>query len=183
MKTVFKPAAMIAVVLATPLVVSCARERNEAGRSSSAAVQKEAPAAIRYDDYIWAGGVPPPAGELSKAQIAPVQSAKDGEALFNSMNCDGCHGGGAVGSVGPSLSDGRWRYGGEDEEVFSSIFYGRPKGMPAFGGLLGQGGVWLLVAYIKSLPKPDSVPTLSEPNPPTGEGRPSQDRPTGASTQ
>src|SRR5437870_6742060 len=29
--------------------------------------------------------------------------------LFRSFNCDGCHGGGAVGAVGPSLADGRWR--------------------------------------------------------------------------
>ena len=33
--------------------------------------------------------------------------------LFGAMNCDGCHGGGGVGWVqGPSLADGRWRYGG-----------------------------------------------------------------------
>src|SRR3989449_8312097 len=40
--------------------------------------------------------------------------------LFRS-NCDGCHGGGAVGWVGPSLVDGRWRYGGADGAVFHSI--------------------------------------------------------------
>ena len=53
--------------------------------------------------------------------------------------------GDAAGWVGPSLGDGRWRYGGAPDEIFTSIFYGRPKGMPAFGGALGPEGVWTLV--------------------------------------
>ena len=84
-----------------------------------------------------------------------------GANLFSSMNCDGCHGGGAVGWVGPSLVDGRWRYGGADEEIFTSIFYGRPKGMPAYGGVIGTDGVWMLVAYIKAQAVPTVVPTTS----------------------
>jgi cytochrome c oxidase cbb3-type subunit 3 len=77
------------------------------------------------------------------------------------MNCDGCHGGGGAGWIAPSLADGRWRYGGEDQEIFSSIFYGRPKGMPAFGGVLGPEGVWNLVAYLKSMPIPPNEATES----------------------
>ena len=38
----------------------------------------------------------------------------DGEKIFSSMNCDGCHGGDGSGWVGPNLADGRWRYGGAD---------------------------------------------------------------------
>jgi cytochrome c oxidase cbb3-type subunit 3 len=77
------------------------------------------------------------------------------------MNCDGCHGGGGSGWVGPSLADGRWRYGGSDAEIFASIYYGRPKGMPAFGGRLGNDGVWTLVTYLKSLTPKDDVATES----------------------
>ena len=77
------------------------------------------------------------------------------------MSCDGCHGGGALGWVGPSLVDGRWRYGGADEEIFQSIFYGRPKGMPAYGGVLGAEGVWMIVRYLKAQPVPAVVPTTS----------------------
>jgi cytochrome c551/c552 len=77
------------------------------------------------------------------------------------MNCDGCHGGAGSGWVGPSLADGRWRYGGGDAEIFNSIFYGRPKGMPAYGGVVGRDGTWKLVSYLKSLPSPDVVPTQS----------------------
>jgi cytochrome c len=33
--------------------------------------------------------------------------------------------------------------------------------MPAYGGVIGSEGVWMLVNYLKSLPKPDVVPTES----------------------
>ena len=87
--------------------------------------------------------------------------ANSGALLFTAMNCDGCHGGDGGGWVAPNLADGRWRYGGADGEVFNSIYYGRPKGMPAFGGTLGAEGVWTLVTYLRSLPVPSDVPTES----------------------
>ena len=87
--------------------------------------------------------------------------AKSGALLFTAMNCDGCHGGDAAGWVGPNLGDGRWRYGGAPDEIFTSIYYGRPKGMPAFGGALGMEGVWTLVTYLKSLPVPAGEATES----------------------
>jgi cytochrome c oxidase cbb3-type subunit 3 len=87
--------------------------------------------------------------------------AKSGAQLFTTMNCDGCHGSEGSGWVGPSLADGRWRYGGADGEVFSSIYYGRPHGMPAFGGTLRPDGIWALVTYLKSLPVPEGIATES----------------------
>jgi mono/diheme cytochrome c family protein len=116
---------------------------------------------IRSESHIDADGDVPAGNTLTNPHANDAQVAKAGAALFSSMNCDGCHGGGGAGWVGPSLADGRWRYGGSDAEVFSSIYYGRPKGMPAFGGALGANGVWVLVTYLKSLPKPDDVPTES----------------------
>src|SRR5262249_42886549 len=89
------------------------------------------------------------------------QTAEAGSKLFVTMNCDGCHGGGALGWVGPSLPDGRWRYAGSDSAIFQSSFFGRPKGMPAYGGMLGDEGVWTLVTYLQSLPVPANVPTQS----------------------
>ena len=86
---------------------------------------------------------------------------KAGASLFAAMNCDGCHGTDASGFIGPSLTDGRWRYGGADAEVFTSIYYGRPKGMPAFGGKLGNDAVWTLVTYLKSLSVPANIATES----------------------
>jgi len=133
---------------------------------------------MSYEAHVAAGGESPPALSPPKAPANNASNAKAGEALFASMNCDGCHGGGATGWEGPSLVDGRWRYGGADEEVFQSIFYGRPKGMPAYGGVLGVNGAWMLVAYLKSQPVPAVVPTtnyeeLDKPAPPaSGSAQP-----------
>jgi len=66
--------------------------------------------------------------------------------------------GGGLG--GPSLRDGRWRYGGSDGEIFQSIYYGQPHGMPAYGGLL-RGRHLELVTYLQSLEPPANVPTQS----------------------
>jgi cytochrome c len=115
---------------------------------------------VKAEDRIPAGGVYPAANALSAARPAKLDSTA-GATLFGSMNCDGCHGGGAIGWVGPSLVDGRWRYGGTDEDIFTSIYYGRPKGMPAYGGVIGTDGVWTLVAYIKAQAVPPVVPTTS----------------------
>jgi cytochrome c len=115
---------------------------------------------VKAEDRIPAGGELPPANALSAPRPANLNPETGGN-LFSSMNCDGCHGGGAIGWVGPSLVDGRWRYGGSDDEIFTSIFYGRPKGMPAYGGVIGTDGVWMLVAYIKAQAVPPVVPTTS----------------------
>jgi cytochrome c len=115
---------------------------------------------IQAGDRIPAGGVIPPAEALKAPRPAKLNPDAGGS-LFGSMNCDGCHGGGAIGWVGPSLVDGRWRYGGSDEAIFTSIFYGRPKGMPAYGGVVGTDGVWMLVSYIKAQAVPPVVPTTS----------------------
>jgi cytochrome c len=131
------------------------------GDSSKSAPAAAAPAGIVYEANVPAGGVEPVAGGTIKSPALTADSAKAGEGLFGSMNCDGCHGGGAVGWVGPSLVDGRWRYGGEPEEIFSSVYYGRPKGMPAYGGVLGAEGAWMIVAYLKSQSVPTVVPTTN----------------------
>lgn len=118
------------------------------------------PPAVRYDQHVFAGGVAPPAATLRNPYTGDRASAAQGEQLFGAMNCDGCHGGGALGWVGPSLADGRWRFGGSDGAIFQSISYGRPHGMPAYGGLLlSPDAVWKLVTYLQSLEPPADVPT------------------------
>jgi cytochrome c oxidase cbb3-type subunit 3 len=120
-----------------------------------------APPAIRYEDHLAAGDELPHGTVLINPKAGDAATARAGEVLFSAMNCDGCHGGGGAGWVGPSLADGRWRYGGSDSEIFASIYYGRPKGMPAFGGKLGNEGVWTLVTYLESLRAPPDIATQS----------------------
>ncbi|MBI4500032.1 MAG: c-type cytochrome [Gemmatimonadetes bacterium] len=117
------------------------------------------PPSIAYELHVNAGGVKPAGGRLDNPFKNNAQMAKDGEQLFSSMNCDGCHGGGALGWVGPSLVDGRWRYGGADGEIFHSIFYGRQRGMPAYGGILPADAIWKIVSYLRAQPVPKNVPT------------------------
>ena len=119
------------------------------------------PGAVSDSQHVPAGKATPPAATLSNPFSDDANAALQGEKLFAAMNCDGCHGGGALGFAAPSLADGRWRFGGEDGAVFHSIFYGRPHGMPAYGDILPQSVVWLLVTYVKTRPVPREVPTAA----------------------
>ena len=119
------------------------------------------PPSVRYDQHVFAGGVAPAGSQPVNPFQKDARAVTEGAQLFTTMNCDGCHGGGAVGWVGPSLSDGRWRYGGADAALFQSIFYGRPNGMPAYGGVLAPPLAWKIVTYLQSLAPPKAVPTQS----------------------
>lgn len=119
------------------------------------------PPAVRYMEYPATGEEAPAAVPRSNPLEISDAVVSTGETLFAAMNCDGCHGGGGFGVVGPSLIDGRWRYGGDDSAVFQSIYYGRPRGMPAYGGLLNETVVWQLVSYLRAQPQPEVVPTLA----------------------
>ena len=142
--------------LACVVLGACGRQA-----AAPAAPGSGAPPAIAYEAHLAASGIAPVGGALINPHAGDAAVAKAGEQLFHAMNCDGCHNLGASGWVGPNLRAGRWRYGGADAEVFSSIYYGRPKGMPAFGGALGSEGIWTLVTYLRSLPVPSDLPTES----------------------
>jgi mono/diheme cytochrome c family protein len=147
--------ALLLLLVPACALLACARENAPATATSTT------PPAVRYDAHLAAGGTLPPGTAPTNPHAGDAAVAKQGALLFTTMNCDGCHGGDASGWVGPDLADKRWRYGGSDAEVFSSIYYGRPKGMPAFGGVLGTEGVWTIVTYLRSLPAPADVPTES----------------------
>ena len=117
------------------------------------------PPVISYPQHVNVAGIAPAAGTLTNPYEPDSASVREGGQTFTAMNCDGCHGGGATGWVGPSLVDGRWRYGGEDGAVFTSIFYGRPRGMPAYGGTLSPAAIWKIVTYLRAQPAPTDVPT------------------------
>lgn len=155
-----RPARLLAVVpLFCILLTSCKPPTAAAPPARTAAAAP--PSAVAYEAHVSAGGLTPPGATLTNPHHGDKAVAASGALLFTAMNCDGCHGPDAAGAVGPNLGDGRWRYGGADAEVFMSIYYGRPKGMPAFGGALGENGVWTLVTYLRSLAPPENVPTES----------------------
>lgn len=123
----------------------------------------DAVVAVSTDQRILAGGVAPQAVAISPVNpyAGDPASAEQGKALFRAMNCEGCHSIGGEGSWAPSIITRRWRYGGTDAAVFETIFYGRPRGMPAYGGILPPELTWKLVTFIRSLPPPKAVPTQS----------------------
>ena len=131
------------------------------GGGAGAVAGKAAPPGFRYPQHVEAGGVAPAGADLVNPFAKDSASAVAGGKLFTSMNCDGCHGVGATGSWAPALNDQRWRYGSDDGAIYQTIFYGRPNGMPAFGGMLAPELIWKLVTYLKSLPPPAAVPTQS----------------------
>jgi len=154
----------IASCAAIALLTACGGPVSPSGDQAATGAKPGAPSAplaIRYESHLAVGQQLPPGAVPHNPKANDPATIKAGEALFGAMNCDGCHGAGAPGFIGPALADGRWRYGGSDAEVFASIFYGRPKGMPAFGGKLGDDGVWTLVTYLKSLPVPPDFATES----------------------
>jgi cytochrome c oxidase cbb3-type subunit 3 len=74
----------------------------------------------------------------------------EGKRLFTWYNCQGCHSNGG-GGMGPPLMDERWRYGSDPEQIFATIWEGRPNGMPSFQRKIPEYQVWQLVAYVQSL--------------------------------
>lgn len=128
---------------------------------STPTVVTATPPTRSFESSVSAGGLPGPVEVLRNPYAGDPAIARNGATLFTSMNCDGCHAPDAGGLVGPSLIDGRWRYGGSDADLFSSIYNGRPKGMPSFGTALGANGVWTLVTYLQSLPVAADVATES----------------------
>jgi cytochrome c oxidase cbb3-type subunit 3 len=80
-------------------------------------------------------------------------AAQRGMEYFIQMNCVGCHAPNGAGGMGPALSNAKFVYGGEPENIYLSILQGRPNGMPAWGGMLPDQMIWDLVAYIQSISK------------------------------
>jgi cytochrome c oxidase cbb3-type subunit III len=74
----------------------------------------------------------------------------EGKRLYEAYNCVGCHAHGG-GGMGPPLMDEKWIYGSDPLEVYGSIRYGRPNGMPSFRGKISEDQIWEIVAYVRSL--------------------------------
>jgi cytochrome c oxidase cbb3-type subunit 3 len=85
--------------------------------------------------------------------MAAVDSpAKELGAQAFVSNCVACHEAKGQGKIGPNLTDATWLHGGDPVSIFKTIRDGAPaKGMPAWGPVLGRGGVTQLTAFVLSL--------------------------------
>ncbi|HZZ92958.1 MAG TPA: c-type cytochrome [Usitatibacter sp.] len=102
-----------------------------------------------------------------------------GQRLYDWYNCAGCHGRGGGGGMGPALSDDRWFYGSEPDQIFRTIMEGRPNGMPSFKGRIPEDQAWQIVAFVRSmsgLGATNAAPSRSDSL--GGLNRPENERPT-----
>lgn len=76
------------------------------------------------------------------------QAAERGMKYFLNFNCVGCHAPNGGGGMGPALSNNVFIYGSAPENIYLSIYQGRPRGMPAWGSVLPDAVIWDLVTYI-----------------------------------
>jgi cytochrome c oxidase cbb3-type subunit 3 len=131
---------------ALALLAGCDREKNNPrGQPLPETIPSTSP------DTVFPGGSQ--AGPLDPRGTAYERNAAaiaQGQQLFGSMNCVGCHSHGG-GGMGPALMDAQWRYGGRIDQIAESIAKGRPNGMPAWGGKLTNRQIWQLAAYVRSL--------------------------------
>ncbi len=134
-----------------------------------------APGATTPEIDIPVGPIPGsqvPASLPKDPYIGDQVALQEGWRLFNWYNCSGCHGGHGGGGMGPSLRDPSWLFGSSDARIFASIAEGRGKGMPAWGTKIPEQQIWKLVAYIKSLNKPqEPAPPKAPPVPPVKEAK------------
>ncbi len=105
----------------------------EVFRQESLAAKAKAPVAVAHENPY----------ENDRKAIA------EGSRIY-AENCAGCHGETLKGGDGPDLT-GHLKYGETDAEKHASIAGGRPNGMPAYEGPLGQERIWRVLAYVDSI--------------------------------
>ena len=86
------------------------------------------------------------------AVLAKDEAAlKVGERLYASY-CTTCHGSDARGARGyPNLRDNDWLFGGQPEQIKTSIMQGRQAAMPAWEAVMTHEGIFNVTSYIEQL--------------------------------
>lgn len=135
------------LLLLVALLAACGGE--QAAVTARDTVTVEPLAGVRLGDLVAGPGGPntPIQNPFANDKAALAE----GRYLYQSFNCNGCHGDAGGGGIGPVLADAAWIYGGSDASIYASIIQGRPNGMPAFGPQLTGEPVWKIAAFVKSL--------------------------------
>ncbi|MGA0233687.1 MAG: c-type cytochrome, partial [Saprospiraceae bacterium] len=92
--------------------------------------------------------------ETNVSLLTDEESLAGGKEIFTTL-CAACHldhGGGALNSVGPNLTDKYWLHGGSIVDVFSTIKYGVPdKGMISWRTQIRPADMQKVASYVLSL--------------------------------
>jgi cytochrome c(L) len=82
------------------------------------------------------------------------QALADGFRLARASACTHCHGESLGGLIGPSLTNGNWRYprNGTDKGLFETLYFGTSGGMAAWGkiGSLTEDEILRIMAFVRS---------------------------------
>ena len=74
--------------------------------------------------------------------------------LARASACTHCHGESLGGLIGPSLTNGNWRYvkNGADKGMFETLYFGTGAGMAAWGksGSLTEDQILMIMAFVRS---------------------------------
>ena len=86
-----------------------------------------------------------------KALARNTEALTIGKRLFSTY-CTTCHGSDAGGARGfPSLRDSEWLYGGEPDNIKTTILNGRNGAMPPWGESLSESDIFNVAEYIRTL--------------------------------
>ena len=146
-------------VLVALALAACTREERRNSQPPESAPADESP-----DTIFPGGGSPPPLDPRAALYDNNAPAIAEGQALYNQLNCVGCHSHGG-GGMGPALMDDEWRYGGRIDQIVTSITEGRPNGMPSWRGKLTPDQIWKIAAYVRSMsgqPSKDAVASRAD---------------------
>ena len=140
--------ACLAVGVLALALVGCDRENRDLKPATAA---ESAPKNVSVTElYPGPVGSPTPDDPRAQAYEGNAQHIANGQRYYKWFNCVGCHFNGG-GGIGPPLMDEKWRYGGKIEEIYDTIYHGRPNGMPAFKDKIPEQQIWEIAAYVRSL--------------------------------
>jgi cytochrome c oxidase cbb3-type subunit 3 len=89
---------------------------------------------------------------MEMEQLAMNDKAVEMGRNLYAHNCSTCHGVDARGATGyPNLTDDHWIWGGEPQQVLTTVLNGRRAAMPPFGTALGEEGVTQVATYVQQL--------------------------------
>jgi cytochrome c oxidase cbb3-type subunit 3 len=155
--------AACAIAIATALSVVIPA-RVAAAQTLDQASSESVPPYVPVTTLFPGGGKAPPPDTHGTEVDGNARAIAEGARLFDWYNCSGCHFHGA-GGIGPALMDDVWIYGGSIDQIFASIYQGRPNGMPSWARKIPDAEIWKIAAYVRSLSAPSAANGQGQPMP------------------
>jgi cytochrome c oxidase cbb3-type subunit III len=89
--------------------------------------------------------------ETNATVLTESKDISAGKALYEA-NCVACHNPNGEGNIGPNLTDDHWIYGPDVKDLFKTIKYGTPNGMPEHASKLNPVQLQQVSSFVLSLP-------------------------------